>query len=70
MDFIVNLPCTKIGHDVIWVVVDRLTKMARFIATKTTITTPELAYQLVDELFRFYGVMRIFGYGEKTEWDE
>ena len=36
--------------------VDRLTKMARFIATKTTVTAPELAYQFVDELFRFYGL--------------
>ena len=41
---------------VIWVVVDRLTKMVRFIVAKTTITTPELAYQFVDELFHFYGL--------------
>ena len=39
MDFIVSLPCTQKGHDAIWVVVDRLTKMARFIATKTNIAT-------------------------------
>ena len=70
MDFIISLPRTQKGYDTIWVVVDRLTKMARFIATKTTIKTPKLAYQFIDELFRFYGVMRIFGYGEKTEWDE
>ena len=56
MDFIVSLPRTQKGHDAIWVVVDRLTKMARFIATKTTVTAPELAYQFVDELFRFYGL--------------
>ena len=30
--------------------------MARFIAIKTTVTTPKLAYQFVDELFRFYGL--------------
>ena len=30
--------------------------MARFIATKTTVTTLELAYQFVDELFHFYGL--------------
>ena len=41
---------------VIWVVVDRLTKMVRFIVAKTTITTPELTYQFVDELFHFYGL--------------
>ena len=37
-------------------VVDKLTKMARFIATKTTIIAPELPYQFVDELFCFYGL--------------
>ena len=30
--------------------------MARFIATKTRVTTPKLAFQFVDELFRFYGL--------------
>ena len=28
MDFIVGLPCTAQRHDSIWVIVDRLTKMA------------------------------------------
>ena len=31
--------------------------MARFIAIKTTVTTPKLAYRFVDELFRFYGLL-------------
>ena len=30
MDFITSFPCTRRGHDAICVVVDRLTKMARF----------------------------------------
>ena len=49
MNSIVSLPCTKKGHDAIWVVVDRQTK-------KVTVTAPKLAYQFVDELFRFYGL--------------
>ena len=58
MDFNVSLPRTQKGHNVIWVVVVvyQLIKMARFIANKTTVTTPELVYQFVDELFRFYGL--------------
>ena len=56
MDFIVSLPRTQKGHDAIWVMVDRLTKMARFIATKTTVTALELAYQFIDKLSRFYGL--------------
>ena len=61
MDFIVSLPRTQRGHDAIWVVVDRLTKLARFIPTTTTVTAQQLPYQFVDELFRFYGLsMDIF----------
>ncbi|GJR73879.1 putative reverse transcriptase domain-containing protein [Tanacetum coccineum] len=33
MDFITKLPKTKSGHDTIWVIVDRLTKSAYFLAT-------------------------------------
>ena len=56
MDFITCLPPTQKGNDAIWVVVDRLTKMARFIPTKTSVTANELAYLFIDELFRFYGL--------------
>ena len=56
MDFIVSIPHTQKCHNAIWVVVDRLTKMAWFIATKTNVTSPELAYQFVDELYYFYGL--------------
>ena len=46
MDFNVSLPCTQKGYDVIWVVV-RLTKIARFIPMKSTVTSQDLAYQFV-----------------------
>jgi hypothetical protein len=36
MDFIVGLPRTQSGYDSIWVIVDRLTKVAQFIPIKTT----------------------------------
>ena len=35
MDFIVGLPKTPNGHDSIWVIVDRLTKVAHFIPVRT-----------------------------------
>jgi hypothetical protein len=36
MDFIIGLPHTPKGYDSIWVIVDRLTKVAHFIPVKTT----------------------------------
>jgi hypothetical protein len=36
MDFIVGLPRTPKDYDSIWVIVDRLTKVAHFIPDKTT----------------------------------
>jgi hypothetical protein len=35
MDFIVGLPKTSKGYDSIWVIVDRLTKIAHFLLVKT-----------------------------------
>ncbi|XP_024532411.1 uncharacterized protein K02A2.6-like [Selaginella moellendorffii] len=57
MDFITGLPKTFRGNDVIWVVVDRLTKMAHFFLVKTTIKASELAQLFVDWLFSFYGLL-------------
>jgi hypothetical protein len=43
MDFIVGLPRTQAGYDLIWVLVDRLTKVAHFIPVKTTYYSAKLA---------------------------
>jgi hypothetical protein len=43
MDFIVGLPCTRDGYDSIWIIVDRLIKVAHFIPVKTTYTGVQLA---------------------------
>jgi hypothetical protein len=42
MDFIVGLPRTQAGYDSIWVIVDRLTKVAHFIPVKTTYSGAKL----------------------------
>ena len=43
MDFIVGLLTTAQGHDSVWLVVDHLTKMCKFIPTKSTVKTSKLA---------------------------
>ncbi|MCI93466.1 retrotransposon protein, partial [Trifolium medium] len=43
MDFVGGLPKTKNGNEVIWVVVDRLTKSAHLIAIKRGTLMPKLA---------------------------
>jgi hypothetical protein len=43
MDFITGLPRTQKGYDAIWVIVDRLAKVAHFIPVKTTYKVSQLA---------------------------
>jgi hypothetical protein len=43
MDFITGLPRAQKGYDAIWVIVDRLTKVAQFIPVKTTYKGSQLA---------------------------
>lgn len=55
MDFITGLPSSS-GKTVIWVVVDRLSKFAHFIALPTTVTAPTLATVFLTEIYRLHGV--------------
>jgi hypothetical protein len=50
MDFIVGLPRTQRGYDSIWVIVDRLTKVAHFIPVKTTYHGPRLAELYMEKI--------------------
>lgn len=56
MDFIVGLPPSTNGYTCIWVVVDRLTKMAHFIPCKETINSEGLAHLFLDNIFRLHGL--------------
>jgi hypothetical protein len=42
MNFIVGLPRTQSGYNFIWVIMDRLTKVAHFIPIKITYSRPQL----------------------------
>nr|GFA81266.1 putative reverse transcriptase domain-containing protein [Tanacetum cinerariifolium] len=50
MDFINKLPRTRSGHDSIWVIVDRLTKSAHFLAIREDYKTEKLARLYINEI--------------------
>ena len=43
MDFVTGLPRSPKGHEAIWVIVDRMTKIAHFIPVKMTYSLDQLA---------------------------
>jgi hypothetical protein len=56
MDFIVGLPRTEAGYDSIWVIVDRLTKVAHFILVKITYSGAKLAELYMSRIVWLHGV--------------
>jgi transposase InsO family protein len=56
LDFIVGLPRTQSGYDSIWVIVDRLTKVAHFIPIKTTYSGPQLVELYMPRIVYLHGV--------------
>jgi hypothetical protein len=56
MDLITQLPKTAKGNDAIVVMVDKLTKMVHFAATKTAVSAPQLAQIVFNEVVRHHGV--------------
>jgi hypothetical protein len=56
MDFIVGLPRTSAGYDSIWVIVDKLTKVAHFIPVRTNYTGAKLAELYMAQIVCLRGV--------------
>ncbi|GJT88480.1 reverse transcriptase domain-containing protein [Tanacetum coccineum] len=56
MDFITKLPRSKNGQDTIWVIVDRLTKSAHFLAIREDYSTKRLARIYIKEIVARHGV--------------
>jgi hypothetical protein len=55
---IVGLSRTQSGYDSIWVVVDRLTKVAHFMPVKTTYSGPQLAELYMSRIVCLHGVLK------------
>ncbi|KAL2226381.1 UNVERIFIED_CONTAM: Transposon Ty3-I Gag-Pol polyprotein [Sesamum indicum] len=56
MDFVIRLPRTFRRHDVIWVIVDRLTKSAHFLPIRQNDSLDKLAELYVSEIVRLHGI--------------
>jgi hypothetical protein len=58
MDFVVRPPRTPKGNDSVWVIVDRLTKVAHFVPVKTRYAIEKLANLYVEHVLRLIGAPR------------
>ena len=56
MDNLGPVPKSASGKDFIFIVIDRLTKMARFIPTHSSVTSKEIADLFLREVFRHHGL--------------
>ena len=56
MDFITGFPRTKRGNNAIFVVVDRLSKVAHFLPVRESITTSQLADLYISRIVSLHGV--------------
>ena len=57
MDFVTHFPRTQQRHDAVWVIVDRLTKSAPFLAVQMTFTLERLCRLYIREIARLHGVL-------------
>ena len=56
MDLVFGLPRSPRDHDAIWVLVDRLTKSAHFLAIRLTDSTDVLSQLYIREIVRLHGI--------------
>jgi hypothetical protein len=68
MDFIVGLPQTLKGHDSIWVIVDRLTKVAHFVAVRIDYRVEKLADLYVENILKLHEAPVSIVSNRGTQW--
>ena len=56
MDFVSGFPLTQRKHEAVWVIIDRLTKSARFLPVRLDYSMDRLAELYVSEIFRLHGI--------------
>ena len=55
MDFMTHLPRSSRGHDAVWVIVERVTKLAHFLAVRMAFTLKEFDRLYIREIVRLHG---------------
>ena len=58
MDFIMGLPVSSTGNNAVLTFIDRLTKQAHFVATKTVVNAVDTADLYIHNVFRLHGLSR------------
>ena len=57
INFVTHLPWSHRRHDAVWVIVDRLTKSAHFLAVQMTFTLEEFCNLCIEEIVWLHGVL-------------
>ena len=56
MDFVSGFPLTQKKHDLVWVIIDKLTKSAHFLPVRLDYSMDRLAELYVSEIVRLHGI--------------
>jgi hypothetical protein len=68
MNFIIGQPGTQKGYDSIWIIVDRVTKVAHFIPVKTMYTGPQLAELYISGIICLHDVPKKISFDRGTQF--